>query len=120
MRDFSDRAETIVVLVGMADIKRRIMRYQQISSRVAQVVEFQAPSPTDVAAACKQLAEVDIAPDLVSEIHRQTGGRMRLVLNAIAQVERAAKMDGVEKISLADIGGKKLVYDWQDGNKPKK
>ena len=119
IRDFSDRAETIVVLVGMADIKRRIMRYQQISSRVAKVVEFHPPSLTDVAAACKQMAEVEITPDLVEEIHRQTGGRMRLVLNAIAQLEQDARRNGLDKISLADIGKKRLVYDWREGSKGK-
>ena len=120
VRDFSDRAESIVVLVGMADIKRRIARHQQISSRIAQVVEFLPATQNDVAAACKQMAEVDIAVDLVAEIYRQTGGRMRLVLNAISEVERSAKLNGLSDISLADIGKKSLVYDWQGDNKGKK
>ena len=114
IRDFSDRAESIVVLVGMADIKRRIARHQQISSRIAQVVEFQAASLNDTGAVCKQLAEVEIVSDLVTEIHRQTAGRMRLILNAIAQIERAAKSSGLDKIGLEHIGKKSLVYDWQE------
>ena len=42
----------------------------------------------DVTAACAQLAEgVAIADDLAARIHDETGGRMRLVLNAISRVE---------------------------------
>jgi DNA transposition AAA+ family ATPase len=117
IRDFSDRAENMVVLVGMADIKRRIAKHQQISSRIAQVVEFKAASLADVAAACKQLTDVDIAPDLVTEIHRQTAGRMRLVLNAIALVERTAKLSALNKMALDDMRDKSLVYEWQTGGK---
>ena len=52
VRDFSDRAEVTVILIGMEQIQRSIARHKQISSRIAQVVEFGPCSAADVAQAC--------------------------------------------------------------------
>lgn len=113
IRDFSDRTETMVVLVGMDTIQRSIARHPQISSRIAQVVEFTAASLEDVALTCQQLAEVKIAPDLVAEIHRQSGGRMREVMNAIACVERVGRMNGLAQVDVAAVEGMSITHDWQ-------
>jgi DNA transposition AAA+ family ATPase len=113
IRDFSDRTETMVVLVGMKDIQTSIAKHQQISSRIAQVVEFGPASLEDVALTCQQLSEVPIAPDLVAEIHRQTGGRMREIMNAIATVERVGKMNGLAQVDVAAVEGMTITHDWQ-------
>jgi len=114
VRDISDLTETIVVLVaGEERVQAKIARYPQISSRIGKVVEFQAASMEDVERCCKDLADVTITRDLAEEIHRQSGGRMRDVINAIALVERAAKRSGANKVALADFAGKALVHDWQ-------
>jgi DNA transposition AAA+ family ATPase len=114
VRDISDLTETIIVLVaGEERVLPRIARFPQISSRIAKVVEF-APAPIeDVARCCAELASVQIADDLVREVHRQANGRMRDVINAIARVEQVAKRNGQKKVSLADFQGKALVEDWQ-------
>ena len=113
IRDFSDRTETMVVLVGMETIQRAISKHKQISSRIAQVVEFAPASLEDVAVTCQQLAEVRVAPDLVAEIHRQSAGRMREVMNAIATVERVAKMNGLAEIGVDAVAGMSITHDWQ-------
>lgn len=113
IRDLSDLTEVIVVLVGMEQVQTRIARFAQISSRVAKVVTFQPASINDVLVTCKQLAEVDIADDLVAEIHRASGGRMREIMNAIATVENTAKRNGATQVTLADMAGQSLTHDWQ-------
>lgn len=113
IRDLSDLTEVMVILVGMEQVQAKIARFAQISSRIAKVVTFQPASIEDVAELCKQLAEVDIAPELVMEIHRQSGGRVREVLNAIATCERTAQRNGANKITLADMAGQALTHDWQ-------
>ncbi|OIO05280.1 MAG: chromosome partitioning protein ParA [Desulfovibrionaceae bacterium CG1_02_65_16] len=113
IRDFSDRTETMVALVGMEAIQTAIAKYPQISSRIAQVVEFSPASLEDVALACQQLCEVRIAPDLAAEIHRQTAGRMREVMNAIATVERVGKMNGLETVGVPAVEGMALTHDWR-------
>ena len=113
VRDISDLTETIVVLIaGEEKIQTRIARYPQISSRIARVVEFAEASVDDVARCCSELAEIEIDRTLVEEIHRQSGGRMRHVINAIAAVERDARRNGKKKVGAADFAGKALVHDW--------
>jgi AAA domain-containing protein len=114
IRDISDVTETIVVLVaGEERVQDRIGLFPQLASRIAKVVDFQAATVEDVKRCCEELCEVEIAADLAVEIHKQSGGRMRSVINAIALVERAAKRNGQKKAHAADFAGKALVYDWQ-------
>lgn len=113
IRDLSDLTEVMVILVGMDEVQAKIARHLQISSRIAKVVEFHPATLEDVAEFCKQLAEVTIAPDLVAEIHRQSGGRVREIMNAISTVEQTAKRNGNNAASLQDMAGQVLTHDWQ-------
>lgn len=113
IRDLSDLTEVLVVLVGMDQVHASIAKYRQISSRIARVVEFQPASINDVALTCQQLAEFEIADDLIHEIHAQSAGRMRHVMNAIAVIESHAKRNGATKVALADMAGQILTHDWQ-------
>lgn len=113
IRDLSDLTEVTVVLVGMEQVETKIRRYAQISSRIATVVTFQAATLDDVAELCRALAEVEIAPDLVAEIHRQSGGRVREILNAIATIERTAQRNEATRVALADMVGQVITHDWQ-------
>lgn len=113
IRDLSDLTEVIVILVGMDQVQAKIARHAQISSRIAKVVELQPATPEDVAELCKQLSEVSIAADLAAEIHRQSGGRVREIMNAIATVEQTAKRNGNGAASLQDMAGQVLTHDWQ-------
>ncbi len=114
VRDISDLTETIIVLVaGEERVLPKIARYPQISSRIGKVVEFDRATVEDVQRCCKELSDVNIAADLAAEIHRQSNGRMRDVINAIAIVERAAKRAGSTSVKAADFAGKALVNDWQ-------
>lgn len=113
IRDLSDLTEVIVILVGMDQVQAKIARHAQISSRIAKVVEFQPATPEDVAELCKQLSEVTIATDLVAEIHRQSAGRVREIMNAIATVEQTAARNGNKAATLKDMEGMVLTHDWQ-------
>lgn len=119
VRDISDLTETIIVLVaGEEQVLPKIARYPQISSRISKVVEFTAATLDDVVMACDELAEIKIDRDLATEIHRQSNGRMRDVIGAIAIVERTAKRLGAKHVKAADFAGKALVHDWQ-ANRPR-
>ncbi len=113
VRDISDLTEIIVVLIGMAQAGNKIARHMQIASRIGYVCAFQPAPVEDVATACRELAECEISPDLVKRIHKEADGRMRLVLNAIARIEQAAKALGVDKVTAADMEGADLCEDWQ-------
>ena len=123
IRDFSDRAEVTVVLIGMEKIQSRIAVYKQISSRIAQVVEFQPATLADVALACKQLCEYEVSPAMASEVYRLSNGRMREIMNIIANMERIAKANGIiGELDVSHFEGMALSHDWQSrtGKKVKK
>lgn len=113
IRDFSDRSEMTVVLIGMERIRKRIARHQQIFSRIAQVVEFKPATAGDVAHVCDQLAEVEMTQALKGEVHRLSGGRMREVLNIIATIERIAETNGLCRMDVAELEGTVLSYNWE-------
>lgn len=112
VRDISDLTETLVVLVGMETIESKLARYPQISSRIAQVVHFDKLTDQDVKMACKQLAEIDIDAALVSELHRQSDGKMRLVMNGIATIERLVASNSLDRATLKDFGQVELCIEW--------
>lgn len=117
LRDITDLVEIPLVLVGMEQVQAKIARHAQISSRIASVVLFRPATVADVRICCETLCEVPIADDLVEEIHRQSGGRTREVLNAIALVERFGKGpmggNGKRAVNIADMAGHALTHDWQ-------
>lgn len=114
IRDFSDRAEVTVVLIGMEQIQRNISRFKQLSSRIAQVVEFTASTAADVTLACKQLCEYELTPALTGEVLRLSAGRMREVLNILAGIERLARDNGLQgPLDVTHFEGVALAHDWQ-------
>ncbi len=113
IRDLSDLTEIIVVMVGMDQAQAKLARHLQLASRVARVVNFGKATLEDTALVCAELCEVKIEADLVAEAHRQTSGRMRELMNAIATIERAAKRNGLASIGVKDMQGQALTHDWQ-------
>ncbi len=113
IRDFSDRSEMTVVLIGMERIRKRIARHQQIFSRIAQVIEFKPATVGDVSHVCGQLAEVEMTQALKAKIHRLSSGRMREVLNIIATIERIAKTNSLDRVDVCDLEGTVLSYNWE-------
>jgi len=68
----------------------------------------------DVQSACKQLAEVEMSPELMAEIHRLSRGCMREVLNMVPVVERVAKTNRLACVGVDDLAGIPLSHDWQN------
>ncbi|SDB03419.1 hypothetical protein SAMN05660653_00151 [Desulfonatronum thiosulfatophilum] len=113
IRDLSDFAEVVVVLIGMERIQKMIAKHGQIHSRIAQAVEFTPVTLDDVRFACSVLSEVPIADDLAGEVHRLSNGRMREVLNIISTVERVAIANSMATANLEAFSGMALSFDWQ-------
>lgn len=112
LRDITDLTGTMCFLVGMEHFPLKLARYEHIASRVARIVEFEPLSIADVRATVAAKAEIPFAPELADEIHRQANGRMRLVLNAIANVEQWAQANGWTKVTAEHIAGKALCTEF--------
>lgn len=117
LRDISDLTEVPVIIIGYDKIKAKLTAYEQITSRISAVAEFKPLTLDDVHKCCLELAEVSISEDLVTEIHRASGSRMRTVIDAIANTERHARRNGLATVTLADMRGQTIVYDWTKATK---
>ena len=114
LRGITDKSGTMLIAVTMDHEVPRFNRREQIGSRFFRKCQFHESTLADVAAACGQLAEgVEIAPDLVERIHTETGGRMRLVLNAISRVEQIAHHQKAPRIDAHAVKGVALCEDFQ-------
>lgn len=120
-RDFSDLVELTVVLVGMERVKSLIQRHEQISSRITQVVEFAPASADDVRTLAESLTDYALADDVVAEILRTSDGRNRIILDALASIERHCgrnrpteqSSSGRPLVTRAHLGDLKLCHDWR-------
>lgn len=114
LRGITDKSGTILVAVTMDHEVPRFNRREQIGSRFFRKCQFHESTLGDVGAACQQLAEgVRIGDDLVERIHRETGGRMRLVLNAISRVEQIAHHLKTETLGAEAVASIALCEDFQ-------
>jgi len=113
IRDVSDMTEVIVVLGGHEDVQRSISRYPQVRSRIAQVVKFQPATLADIRLTADTLLKgIKVADDLVTEIHRQSAGRMREIMNALKCVEVFAERNALKTVANRDMHDQRLVFDW--------
>jgi DNA transposition AAA+ family ATPase len=121
VRDITDMTGTMCFLVGMEKFGYSVARHPHIASRVAKVVEFQPISLADVRAAIEAKAALGDAPDspklpmddgAIAVIAEQSQGRMRLLLNAIANIEQWAQANGWKKVSAAELKGRQLCVEF--------
>ncbi|WP_423458014.1 AAA family ATPase [Ottowia sp. VDI28] len=112
IRDISDVTGTMVFLVGMENFPTIVQRYDHIASRVARIVQLHPLNLVDVQATCKAKAEVALTPALVEQIARDSRGRMRQVLNAIANIEVWAEANSWKEVDIAHVKGKPLCVDF--------
>ena len=113
-RDLSDLLEIPIVIVGMDAVRTQIQRHEQISSRIHQVVDFLPATPADVRIMAETLVELPLQwhDDLIEKICVESDGRYRLIMDALAAIERVAKRSGAQTVCAADFKDR-LTHDWR-------
>lgn len=113
IRDITDVTGVACFLVAMEGFGVKLAKYGHIASRVARIVEFQPLSLADVKATCDKLCEVQLAPEVIEQVHLQTAGKMRLVLGAISNLEQWAAANGWKKVDVSHVKGKALCLEFK-------
>jgi DNA transposition AAA+ family ATPase len=93
-----------LILVGMPGIEKRLARYPQFYSRVGFVHEFRPLSTKETnrllmrgwCPAGVTLPEMN--SETVAAIVRTTGGNLRLLNRVLTQMERIAKINGLDRL----------------------
>lgn len=123
LRDISDLTGTYITIAGHTGTSGKLRRHAQIFSRISDVTVFGPCTIEDVRRICDGLAEagkgqpLKLQDDLVAEIHRRTAGRLRDVKKALANVERAARKQGLTEISLSQVSTDILTSDGKPGGR---
>ncbi|HRL97848.1 MAG TPA: ATP-binding protein [Acidovorax sp.] len=112
IRDITDLTGTMCFLVGMEQFPMKVARHGHIASRVAKVVELLPLSLPDVKATVAAKSEVLIADEVLPELLAQANGRMRLILNAIANIEQWAQANSWSKVELEHIKNRPLCTEF--------
>lgn len=119
LRTIGESANTFVLLVCHNSEVWRFSDSAHIRTRIAHRAEMHNAGEADTVAFVRELAEIEIGDGVGERVHKQTGGKYRLVENAITALERIGKVRGISRIELADIEGKTLVVDHEQGLIPK-
>lgn len=121
VRDITDTTGTACFLVSMGSLAMKIARYGHIAGRVNRVVELPNLTLADVKAtiaAKASLGDGHDAPSLpmddaaIHEIAQQCQGQMRLLLNALANIEDWAQVNGWKRITGEHLKGKELCVEF--------
>lgn len=119
LRDLTDLANVPLVLLGREYLLQRLQRHAHIRSRISSVVTFGPIDAGDVRRCFDEMCELPVADDLINAVTDQSEGRIREVLNAIANIERwAGKRKGAGPVSVADLGQRHLTRDVQSRRFP--
>lgn len=111
LRYVAESANTYVLLVCHNSEVAGFSESKHIRTRIANRGELFDAGPADTAAFARDLCEVELADEVTAQVHKQTGGKFRLVENAIATLERIAERKGVTRLEMVDIGNITLVVD---------
>lgn len=115
VRDIHDVSETPVVLIGMADFRRRVMHRDQLKNRIAQWVEFKPADFEDTKTLAAHCCEVTVADDLLHHVHTHTSGVVREIRVALERIDVFGRRQELSKVTLKDWGRQELTLSEQVG-----
>jgi DNA transposition AAA+ family ATPase len=108
LRDFYDRRQLGMVLIGMPGLQKRLARYAQLYSRVGFVHQFQPLTGKELQGVIEhqwvQLG-LDLTDDqsvdnaVINAIARVTSGNFRLVQRLFAQIERIVSINNLPMVT---------------------
>lgn len=119
LRQLGESAGIFVLLVCHNSEVGRFSESAHISNRIAHQCELHNATERDTVAFVKELAEIEVGAGVGEIVHKQTGGRFRLIENAISCLERIARVKGLARLEVADVGNVTLVVDHEQGLIPR-
>ncbi|MEW6115349.1 MAG: AAA family ATPase [Nitrospirota bacterium] len=104
LRDLHDTTGTPLVLIGMDQADKKLMRFKHLYDRFSEIVRFHPLSESDVESVAEQMCEVKLSDDAVSYIHNQAN-RFRKVVIWLYRCESIAKVNSLKEINAAHLQG---------------
>ena len=119
LRDIYDMTGVPILMVMMERAPRRIQsdsRLARFKRRITKWIEFDGLSKTDTKNVCAMLPHLDnaektpiaIGDDLAERIHEEADANIGHVVIALSRIERFARTNEIDEVTLADYGGRDL------------
>jgi hypothetical protein len=111
LRDYFDRYQPGLILIGMPGLKRRLARYPQLYSRIGFAHQYRPLADPDLAAVLAAYwtrlghtlhPDSPTDADAIAAIGRITGGNFRLIERLLGQVRRVLDINNLDTIT-ADV-----------------
>jgi len=115
LRDIHDTSNVPVILIGHEGTERRLVHRAQLARRISEWVEFRPLDKEDARILANTVAEVDIADDLLADLHAQSKGSTGLMTVGLARIEQMAKANGWKTVDADQWQGRAFFL----GNAPK-
>lgn len=112
VRDISDLVEVPVLLLGREFIGGQLRRHRQIWTRISSVTQFQPATLEDVELLAAEKCEVQLAPELLDRLHRESEGHIRQIVKGLANIERIAARARTDQVTLDMASDHALTADW--------
>jgi DNA transposition AAA+ family ATPase len=103
IRDIHDITHVPIILIGMANIDKRLMRHKHFYDRLVEIVKFSTLTKKDIASIINQMCEVTILDDGIDYITERTGGKFRLLRYWMRRAEKLASVNNLSAISAGDL-----------------
>lgn len=104
LRDIVDNSAAIVMLVGMQNLRNKIVKLNaHYYNRVVYFCEFKPLSKSDVRALVRDLCEVTIDDAIMSTVITNSAGDARKVIKQIRLYEEISKKAGITHITIQDL-----------------
>lgn len=115
VRDIYDLSGCPVILIGMEDIARNIMKNRRFSRRITQWVEFKGIDLEDARELTNNVCEIPVADCLLKYLHEQAAANIGRMVVGLNKIEKFGKSFGPEGpkggVTLAQWDGRELFYD---------
>ena len=103
IRAIFEDSRTVVIIIGEETLPQDLLRWERFHSRVLEWVPMEPPAMKDTEALVSRFCRtgITIAPDLVEELHSQSGRSVRRICVNIERVQEFARENGLESVDLA-------------------
>lgn len=108
LRDIVDNTAAVVMLIGMQDLRNKIVKLNaHYYNRVVYFCEFSPLTLADIRLITRDLCEITLAEDLVRSIHESSKGDARKVIKYLRHYEEIAAANHLS--SLDSTTARKLI-----------
>lgn len=107
IRDIYDLANIPIILIGYAELPRKLKRLPQLDSRISQHVEFEPADFDDTKTMATELLEnCSIEDDLIQQILNESKGNFRRIAVALSHIEKFCHVNNLTTINASKWAAK--------------